>query len=103
MFLDRLIPPLVVLLLLLSFLFCSQPFQRAPWSFFLLFPFFFFLFSFFCCPSSSPVVPVEVLLDRLILPVVVLLLLFDGTLVVTKAFYLFISDFLSTSVLINLG
>ena len=47
--------------------------------------------------------PVVVLLDRLILPVVVLLLLFDGTLVVTKAFYLFISDFLSTSVLINLG
>ena len=65
MFLDRLIPPLVVLLLLLSFLYCNRPFQSVSCSFFLLFSLFFSscpfqclsgsLNSSSCCPSFAVV------------------------------------------------
>ena len=55
-----------------------------------------------CCPSSSPVGHINVSLDRFIPPLVALLLLWQYS-CCYKVFYLFLSDSLFTSALINLG
>ena len=115
--------PLVVLLL--NFFFCCRPFQSILWSFdsscscpscsaVVLFKVFLskcsllvlslvflllFLLSFFFSSCPYRCLP----LDRLIHPLVPLILLLWQYSCCYKVFYLFLSDFLFTSSLINLG